>query len=148
MQITCAAAANETSVRIMGIPEKEKEKEGENPLHFGLCVSVHLKIFVALQRIPFNCTQWRVCIVGYGVDCRARTLRNHLDDIANRTCLQTSRFFSLSCIACNLLAIKLLDPESWLIACLLMRSVYSLLCIVYGWRDHNLQRLFGIRSHF
>jgi len=32
MQISCAAAANETSVRITGIPEekeKEEEKEGE-----------------------------------------------------------------------------------------------------------------------
>ena len=58
---------------------------------------------------------------------RVRTLCNSLDDIADQNLFANiSRLF----LVCVLLADKLLDPGLWVIACLLIRSVYWFFCLL------------------
>lgn len=89
MQISCAAAANETSVRITGIPEEkedeeeEEEKEGEREFaSIPGCPYVSKYLSLRVECNGFRLIA-RTYAVGYSVDCHTRRLRNSLDNIAN-----------------------------------------------------------------
>lgn len=109
--------------------EKEKEKEGEDPFRFGLSASKYL-----LPRVECNGSRLiarnNVYTVGYGVGLSRPNITQQSRRHCEPNLFANISSFSLSCIACDLLAIKLLDPESWVIACLLIPfRLFSIACI-------------------